>query len=618
MLRSPPLGILAPIAALALAACADSPPPVEPPGPAADVRAKALDFAPGTERAVILQGFHWGSHRQDWWRVVAETAPIIAAAGFDMVWLPPSSRSAEAAPQGYLPNELYTQSGAYGDEADLRRAIDALHGQGLAVLADIVINHRVGTFDWGDFRLPEWGPEAVCGDDEWALSRGAADTGAGYHAARDIDHTQAWVRRSLTDWMRWLRDEIGYDGWRFDYVKGYGAQFVGEYVQATRPVFAVGEWWTDLDLGDPDAHRQQLMNWIDGTGGNAAAFDFTTKGILQRAVRYGEYWRLRDADGAPPGAIGWWPARAVTFIDNHDTGPSPAESQDHWPFPADGVMQGYAYILTHPGIPTVYWVHFVDWGLGGPIGELVQLRKAAGIHAESAVRIVAADGGRYAAIVDERLAMKIGPGDWHPGDGWRLAASGQGFAVWQRAGAEPEPEPEPEPAGPQRTVIYIHKATAPGQDIYIRGGHDLDLVAAGHYPAADEPIDWLNTRNATTRALKAGDPALDWFGDSALDWTTDAWPPEWGAEPRYAIDGYGTDPENTFGRHYWKFDVEMPGRAGDWFEFKAFLREGDRVEWEPDIDQPDTPHQTHNHWARKGYITVVDFGGSGVRHIPLD
>jgi hypothetical protein len=30
-----------------------------------------------------------------------------------------------------------------------------------------------------------------------------------------------------------------------------------------------------------DKHRQRIINWIDSTGGLCAAFDFTTKGILQ-------------------------------------------------------------------------------------------------------------------------------------------------------------------------------------------------------------------------------------------------------------------------------------------------------------------------------------------------
>ena len=37
------------------------------------------------------------------------------------------------------------------------------------------------------------------------------------------------------------------------------------------------------------------------------------------------------------------------------------------------VFQGYAYILTHPGIPTVFYDHFYDWGdsFHGEITKLV-------------------------------------------------------------------------------------------------------------------------------------------------------------------------------------------------------------------------------------------------------
>ena len=49
--------------------------------------------------------------------------------------------------------------------------------------------------------------------------------------------------------------------------------------------------------------------------------------------------------GKAPGLVGWWPAKAVTFIENHDTG----STQQHWPFPSEYVGTGYAYLLTHPG-----------------------------------------------------------------------------------------------------------------------------------------------------------------------------------------------------------------------------------------------------------------------------
>ena len=43
-------------------------------------------------------------------------------------------------------------------------------------------------------------------------------------------------------------------------------------------------------------------------------------GILQEAMGRGEYWRLVDSQGRPPGVLGMWPSRSVTFVDNHDTG----------------------------------------------------------------------------------------------------------------------------------------------------------------------------------------------------------------------------------------------------------------------------------------------------------
>lgn len=51
----------------------------------------------------------------------------------------------------------------------------------------------------------------------------------------------------------------------------------------------------------------------------------STQGILQEAVKNCEYGRLRDNQGKPPGLLGWWPGKAITFVDNHDT-----VRQDDW------------------------------------------------------------------------------------------------------------------------------------------------------------------------------------------------------------------------------------------------------------------------------------------------
>ena len=41
---------------------------------------------------------------------------------------------------------------------------------------------------------------------------------------------------------------------------------------------------------------------------------------MQEAVTRKEYWRMIDSQGRPPGVLGIWPSRAITFLENHDTG----------------------------------------------------------------------------------------------------------------------------------------------------------------------------------------------------------------------------------------------------------------------------------------------------------
>jgi len=55
-------------------------------------------------------------------------------------------------------------------------------------------------------------------------------------------------------------------------------------------------------------------------------FTFATQ-----ALERSEYWRLSDEKGKPPGVLGWWPSRAVTFIENHDTGSTQVSSITLYP-----------------------------------------------------------------------------------------------------------------------------------------------------------------------------------------------------------------------------------------------------------------------------------------------
>ncbi|GMH44738.1 hypothetical protein BSKO_12690 [Bryopsis sp. KO-2023] len=406
--------------------------------------------AAGTGSEILLQGFNWDSHHQDWYKVLGNQASEIAKAGFTSIWLPPPSDSVSS--QGYLPRDLYNLNSRYGSEADLRECIQKLRQNGLKVLADIVINHRCAQYQghdgkWNKFggRLP-WDASAICNGNPEFGGRGNRKKGEEYMAAPNIDHSQKNIRNDITNWMNFLRKSIGFDGWRFDFVKGYSGEFLKQYIDATVPQMAIGEYWDTCEYTNgvlnynQNNHRQRTINWCDSTGGTSAAFDFTTKGILQEAVARREYWRLVDEKGCPPGLLGVWPSRAVLFVDNHDTG----SSLQHWPFPSNNLCEGYAYILTHPGTPCVFYDHLWDGHkeLGEKIRQLLAVRRRNGINCRSKIKIPKAVNDFYASVIDECVAMKIGPGDWSPnhddtaknlakGRRWSVSCSGHNFAVWE-------------------------------------------------------------------------------------------------------------------------------------------------------------------------------------------
>lgn len=60
-----------------------------------------------------------------------------------------------------------------------------------------------------------WDAEAIVVNDRKFKGRGNRATGDEFAAAPNIDHMQDYVRKDLTDWLEWLRDDIGFDGWRW-------------------------------------------------------------------------------------------------------------------------------------------------------------------------------------------------------------------------------------------------------------------------------------------------------------------------------------------------------------------------------------------------------------------
>ncbi|XP_078428888.1 alpha-amylase-like 3 [Wolffia australiana] len=395
----------------------------------------------GTGFEILLQGFNWESHRTGkWYTELFAKAEEISAMGFTTIWLPPPTES--VSPEGYMPKDLYNLNSRYGNIEELKSLVKKFHEVGVRVLGDVVLNHRCAHAQnsngiWNVFggRLA-WDDHAIVSDDPHFQGRGNKSSGDIFHAAPNIDHSQEFVRTDIKEWLHWLREEIGYDGWRLDFVRGFWGGYVKDYLEASEPYFAVGEYWDSLSYTygqmdySQDGHRQRIIDWINATGGNASAFDVTTKGILHAALEKCEYWRLSDEKGKPPGVIGWWASRAVTFIENHDTG----STQGHWRFPSGKEMQGYAYILTHSGTPTVFYDHIISH-YQHEIATLIALRNRNMLHCRSTVKIKKAERDVYAAEIDERVVMKIGPGYYEPEgpQNWSVAAEGYEYKIWEAA-----------------------------------------------------------------------------------------------------------------------------------------------------------------------------------------
>ncbi|KAF9663810.1 hypothetical protein SADUNF_Sadunf17G0090700 [Salix dunnii] len=391
-----------------------------------------------------FQGFNWESWRRQWYLELAPKAADLSRCGVTAVWLPPPTES--VAPQGYMPSDLYNLNSAYGSVEELKHCIEEMHSQDLLALGDVVLNHRCAQKKspngvWNIFggKLA-WGPEAIVCDDPNFQGRGNPSSGEVFHAAPNIDHSQDFVRRDIKDWLNWLRNDIGFDGWRLDFVRGFSGTYVKEYIKASNPAFAIGEYWDSLTYEhgslcyNQDSHRQRIVNWINASGGTSSAFDVTTKGILHSAL-HNQYWRLIDPQGKPTGVMGWWPSRAVTFLENHDTG----STQGHWPFPRDKLTQGYAYILTHPGTPTIFYDHFYDFGIRDVITELIEARRRAGVHCRSSVKIYHANNEGYVAQIGDTLVMKLGHFDWNPskennldGSWQKFVDKGSDYQLWLR------------------------------------------------------------------------------------------------------------------------------------------------------------------------------------------
>lgn len=306
---------------------------------------------------VLMQAFYWDvPSGGTWWNTVKSKVTNWSNVGINAIWLPPVSKAQNGAfSMGYDPTDYfdfgqYNQNGTtetrFGSKNELVSLISQAHSVGINVYADIVLNHNSGgssefnpytnSNTWTDFtgvasgkfkRTKEhFHPNNIHNNDSGAFG-GFPDL------CHDTQFVQDWLWNRSDGVGKYYKNVMHFDGWRFDYVKGFAPWVVHNWNTAVGG-FSVGEYW--------DSNVNTLEWWANSA--NSSVFDFACYYKMNDAFDGNNLYKLNDD-------MMWKrnPFKAVTFVANHDT-------DIIWK-----KMLAYAYILTHEGYPTIFYKDYEVW-----------------------------------------------------------------------------------------------------------------------------------------------------------------------------------------------------------------------------------------------------------------
>jgi len=393
---------------------------------------------PANYGGVMLQGFFWDSFVDTQWTNLEGEADEIAEY-FDLVWVPQSGNcNTSYNVMGYAPVYWWDQNCTFGTEAQLRSMINTYKQKGVGVIADVVINHRgsVGVNgSWVDFPAETYngvtyqmGLADICKNDDGGNTAknypvtGANDTGEDWGGMRDLDHTSKNVQDNVIAYLNFLKNDLGYTGFRYDMTKGYAAKYTALYNSAVGAEYSVGEYW--------DGNVTALKTWLNNAKTDnviqSATFDFTTRYSVRDACNGNNWSKLANRGLAGDKAYRRY---AVTFIENHDTQYRSADSPND---PIKNYIQaGNAFILCMPGTPCVFLPHWKSYK--NEIKQLISMRKLAGITNQSGYAERSTAANLYAAEVTGekgKLIVACGGGSYSPSADYALAITGNNYKVY--------------------------------------------------------------------------------------------------------------------------------------------------------------------------------------------
>lgn len=313
---------------------------------------------------------------------------------------------------GYKPYYYFNHNSSFGTEDELRSMIKTFKNNGIGTIADVVINHR-NTEGWFTFPAETYQgvtyqmlPTDICKNDDGGKTATQAqkegvslsnnnDEGDDFGDCRDLDHKSANVQKVVKAYLKFLKEDLGYEGFRYDMVKGFNASHVGDYNTATGIQFSVGEYWDGVG---------NIKNWINNTGKKSGAFDFPFHYNMTNAIKYNDWRKLNDASLMSDLSYRRY---AITFVENHDIQVREDKSNEGSkdPIPATYIPAANAFLIAMPGTPCIFQPHWKAYE--HELKSMIEARKLVGITNTSSYSNYASNTQYFANAVNGTNSRKL-------------------------------------------------------------------------------------------------------------------------------------------------------------------------------------------------------------------
>lgn len=440
---------------------------------------------PANYGGVMLQGFYWDSFIDTQWMYLESQSDELSRY-FSLIWVPQSGYCGGGNNMGYTPMYYFRHDSSFGTEDQLRSMISTYKKKGTGIIADVVINHRNNmgvNGSWVDYPTEVYKGQTyrmtstdICANDDagqtkaWASKNGVSlspnnDTGEDWNGCRDIDHKSANVQTCVKAYLKYLLEDLGYTGFRYDMVKGYSASYTGDYNHTVKPEFSVGEYW--------DGNASNVQRWMDGTKVDgqiqSGAFDFAFRYTCRDAANGNNWSKLGGVTSATSSTYNRY---AVTFVENHDTEyRSASAAQD--PLRKD-TLACNAWLLANPGTPCVFYKHWM--ACKHDIKLMIEARHLVGITNQSAyvtmassqeycVRAVTGTNGKLLVVVGsnpDKCNVPQGYTKLLSGHHYRYYVSAEcNTATWQQTVSRVEKEEQHHDFQPHTATVYVKPNFSP-------------------------------------------------------------------------------------------------------------------------------------------------------------